>query len=231
MDAEALARAVEYPYARPAGSYVVDVRTGTAAPLDVAALDPRGRVARLAIGSNAAPAQLQRKLGAVAGSPTVPVVAVELRDHDVVYAAGLAGYGAVPATVVPSPGTRVAVHVTLLDREQLAVVDRSEAVGRAYAVVPIADDLVVAPIALPPPVEAYVAIAGPALAGDHPVALAAVTATGRRWPARTEREILTALASRHDLGLAAFVARVVGDDGYRAEVAADLRAGGMPAPA
>ena len=225
---DVLALAFDYPYARPSGSYVVDVRTGESTRLDATTLDTSGRVARLAVGSNAAPAQLQRKLGALDASATVPVVAVELRDHDVVYAAGLAGYGAVPATMVVSPGTRVSVHVTMLDEVQLAAMDRSEWVGRAYDVVPIDHALVSAPLPLPPPVEAYVAIAGPARQDGSPVALKVVAATGRVWPARTEREILAALAARHDLALEAFVAQLVGDDAYRAGVVARLRADGLP---
>jgi hypothetical protein len=223
---DALARAVGYPYERPAGTFVFDAGTGTATPVDPASLDLTGRHCRLAIGSNASPYRLAQKLEGRRGA--IPVVPVELRDHDVVYAAMLASYGAVPATLARSPGTTVSVHATLLDDEQLALVDASEGVGRAYRVDEIAAPLVTSPCALPEPVSAYVAIAGPALAGGRPVALTACPATGRSLLALTEREVLTAVAAREGLALEPFVTLVITDGAARRRITARLRAEGIP---
>jgi hypothetical protein len=222
-----VARAVGYPYDRPTGAFVFDARRGTAEPVDPAALDLTGRHCRLAIGSNASPYRLAQKLAGRPGNPTVPVIPVELRDHDVAYAAMLAPYGAVPATLVESPATTVAVHATLLDDEQLAVIDSSEGIGRSYRVDPVPAALVATPCPLPEPPCAYVAIAGPALAAGRAVALEAFAATGRKLVAMTEREVLTALAARQGLGLDAFVTLVVGDAGERSRLSALLSAEGI----
>jgi hypothetical protein len=73
-----------------------------------------GFTAVLAIGSNAAPSQLDRKYGGgVADWPRMdvaaPCVRVGLAEHDVVYAPLLSSYGSIPATLqAPLPPPRSA---------------------------------------------------------------------------------------------------------------------------
>ena len=62
----------------------------------------------LAIGSNAAPSQLERKFGgAVSGWPRLPAVVpcarLALAHHDVVYCPLISSYGSVPATLEVCP--------------------------------------------------------------------------------------------------------------------------------
>jgi len=111
-------RAAAYPYARPDHSYVYDDGATVALdefPGEVTA----GRTPVLAFGSNAAPEQLRRKFGATPDT-VIPVIRADLADFDVVYSAHLTAYGAVPATLAPSPGARLQTWVTWLDDAQLA---------------------------------------------------------------------------------------------------------------
>lgn len=118
-------RALEYPWARPAGSFVLEDRDrlGPITPghheeLEMLARGetPAGHPRRfplLAIGSNGAPDTLIRKFEFLPAADTrVLVVAGRLHGFDVGATARIAPYGAFPATLVPSPGT--AVHCSLL---------------------------------------------------------------------------------------------------------------------
>lgn len=221
-----LARALGYPYPRPRGSYLVDARDGTSTPLDPAALDTAGRTAVLAIGSNAAPEQLQRKWAGHDVDAMVPVVAVDLVDHDVVYAAAIAHYGSVPATLAASAGTRAKIHVTLLGPEQVELMDETEGVHvGAYERIEVVTALVDAPIALPLPVMAYVSGAGPFLVAGAPIAIAEIEGTGRRGNVRTQHAVLSLIAHAEGVGLDALIAAVVSDRAYRRAVAGRMRDG------
>src|SRR5438128_1689184 len=108
-----LDRAFDYPYDVPPRSFLFVPGRGVS-ELDAASASElvQGRRAVLAVGSNAAPSQLARKFGEDDG--VIPVVRADLHDHDVVYAARFAPYGAVPATMLESPGTTAHVHATYL---------------------------------------------------------------------------------------------------------------------
>jgi len=97
-----LARALDYPYATPEGSYLY--RDGAALEVPPAGPDLAGRSPLLAYGANAAPEALARKLEPL-GAVELPVLQFELAGFDVVYSAHVSPYGAVPATLVESPGT------------------------------------------------------------------------------------------------------------------------------
>ncbi len=119
-------RALRYPWARPAGSFVLENRDELG-PVTVEHHEELAALARgegpspgqprryplLAIGSNGAPDTLIRKFEFLPADETrVLVVAGKLFDFDVGATARLAPYGAFPATLVPSPGA--AVHCSLL---------------------------------------------------------------------------------------------------------------------
>ena len=74
-------------------------------------------------------------------------------------------------------------------------------------------------------VRCYVAVRGPLLLGGAPVALAAVRATGRTWPAMAEPEVLGRTAAAMGLGVAGFVRRALADAGFRSHVGARLGLG------
>ncbi len=134
MDADAvdaaaarLARALDYPYTIATRSFVL--AGGQEQPFSAAAT--AGRVPVLAYGSNQSPEQLRRKFAA-ADAP-VAVQRAVLGDHDVVYSAHLASYGAVPAALRHVPGTRVGIAVTWLARDQVAHMHATELPHGNYA--------------------------------------------------------------------------------------------------
>lgn len=118
-----LKRALTYPYATPGRSYVY--REGAAEELPDGAPDLAGRTPLLSYGANAAPEALAHKLASL---PRVelPVVRAELEGFDVVYSAHISPYGAVPATLVESPGTVAPVFVLHPTSEQRALLTASE---------------------------------------------------------------------------------------------------------
>jgi hypothetical protein len=229
-----VARALSYPYARPSGSYVVDAATRRVCPsrdADAAALAD-GRRLVLAVGSNAAPTQLFRKFADFGGDRMIPVVSADLAGIDVVFAAMVSGYGAIPATVASSPGTTAHVKLTLLSPSQLDRMNETESVGDSYEVVELAADRIrvggqtlEALIPAAGPVACYRAIPGSMEANGAPVSLEAVRATARRWPALTEARMVERVAAVVGLDRDAFVHRVVGDTAYRAAVNQQLRSG------
>ena len=119
-------RALNYPYSYPAYDFVLD--NGSTAPFqDRKSLE--GRIPVLAIGSNRSPEQLLRKFG---DQDFLPVTCVKLCDYDVVYAAHIASYGAIPAVLARSPGTIVDIAITWLTKLQLQRMHETEAIGINY---------------------------------------------------------------------------------------------------
>lgn len=118
-----LARALEYPYAAPERSYLY--RDGTAAELPPEGPDLTDRTPLLAYGANASPEALRRKLTQLPGVE-IPVLQCELKGFDVVYSAHVSPYGAVPATLVESPGTVAPAFLLHPTAEQLALLTASE---------------------------------------------------------------------------------------------------------
>jgi len=147
-----LDRALAYPYPRLPGSFVLvgetaylyaevgpdPLRTGsllvngkTVAVADFLPASDEPRVAVLAYGSNASPAQLRNKYRD-AGPVVMPTLRAEISDLDVVYAPFIAYYGSVPATLAVAPGTRTEAWVQLLTESQLERMHASEARGVHY---------------------------------------------------------------------------------------------------
>jgi hypothetical protein len=119
-------RAVNYPYDAPDTAFIFD--NGRLRAFDDAAI-LNDRTAVLSVGSNRAPVQLRRKFGDAAIIPVTPAV---LHDCDIVHAAQLGYYGAVPCTAFPAAGCEVRLNVAWLDGAQLEIMHRTEAVGIAY---------------------------------------------------------------------------------------------------
>ncbi|HEY5943160.1 MAG TPA: hypothetical protein VIT89_09900 [Solirubrobacterales bacterium] len=166
-----LARALDYPYATPEGSYLY--RDGAAAELPEEP-DLTGRSPLLAYGANAAPVALGRKLAQLPGVE-MPVLQFELKGFDVVYSAHVSPYGSVPATLVESPGTVAPVFVLHPTAEQLALLSASEP---NYDLVEVTG------------VPAYRSKHGPLSLGGSAVALAAVRSGGRTLPELDEPAVL-----------------------------------------
>ncbi|MEL0141476.1 MAG: hypothetical protein ACPHYI_01345 [Candidatus Puniceispirillaceae bacterium] len=175
-------RARLYPYSAPSGGYLL--ANGALYDLDQKMIDRHrwifdDRVAVLSVGSNRAPVQLRRKFGDAA---IIPVTPARLFDCDIVHAAMLGFYAAVPCTAFPCAGCIVSLNVAWLDAEQLEQMHRTEGIGVAYDYVMMQD--VVHDLLVPDqPVYGYSARSGVLdYAGGIPAALPAIAAVGRRFP-------------------------------------------------
>ena len=207
-----LSRARRYPYDIPDRAFTL--RGGKAAAFD--ARDRDGRTAVVGYGSNQAPERLLQKFPGT--DAVVPVQRARLADHDVVFAAHLATYGSVPASLRHVPGTVVSVAVTWLDDGQLAAMHATEVAtgnyvfARLHGVRLALDDGTVLDEA-----GVYLGERGHLDVDGGVVALAAVAADGRRLPEMTQDAALEHVRRRlaPDDGLARFVADTVADHGLR----------------
>jgi hypothetical protein len=85
------------------------------------------RVPVLAVGSNAAPAQIRRKLSTAGLTPAVPVTAVTVDGLSVGVSAHVSKAGYLPATPVPDPLSRSQpMWVTWLAPDELRAMDQTE---------------------------------------------------------------------------------------------------------
>ncbi|TMK58261.1 MAG: hypothetical protein E6G51_03935 [Actinobacteria bacterium] len=181
-----LKRALEYPYAVPDRSYLY--RDGQAHEPPAGGFDLSGRTALISYGANSAPEALGRKLAPLPGLE-MPVERAELADFDVVYSAHVSPYGAVPATLLESPGTTAPIFVIHPTPAQRALLTASEP---NYDLVDVNG------------IAAYRSKHGCLRLESSPVALAAVRSQGRTLPELDEPAILervrAALAPDFDLG-------------------------------
>jgi hypothetical protein len=177
------ARALRYPYAVPSRSFVqVGARTLVPGEVEV---DLAQRTAALAYGANAAPEALARKLAG--NSEPLPVLRATLSGFDVVYSAHISLYGAVPATLLPSPGTEVDVFVAYPTEDQLRLIRATEP---NYELGELSSPCQLESGALAEGLHAFFSRHGSLLVGDSEVALASVAARRRTLPAMSEPEVL-----------------------------------------
>jgi hypothetical protein len=202
-----LERASGYPYTAPRRSFI-QLGHETLDPSELE-IDRAERTPMLAYGSNAAPQVLARKLALSAEA--VLVVPAWLEGFDVVYSAHISPYGAVPATLQRSPGTRVRIHVVYMTEAQVGLVSATEPNYEAGAVAgatcrPDGSEEIADP-------SAYLSRHGCLLVEGSEVALAAVEAEGRRLSERSEPQMLERLRASlcPDDDLEAFVLANVTD--------------------
>lgn len=242
-DAAAFAWACAYPWVRPAGSYLlsadggVELLSAQEEPdrerlIERLAAPDGERLPLLAIGSNAAPETLRRKFAHFPDPADRTVLAVHgrLQEFDVGFAAQPALYGALPATIFPSPGTAVEamlLWVTPTQFTQLTWSELSYRLGRLRTRFEVddADERF-------EEVLVYVSRWGALCVDDAPLALAAVPAQGRTATALTQREALE-LAAAMTLGSDASaeqLVRAVFEDlaGLGPALAATLHRAGRP---
>lgn len=206
-----LARAYGYPFAAPD-------EPPDAPPPRL----PAGSAAVLAFGANASRRVLAGKLGGAAAS--VGVLDARVSGVDVVYSAHVAPYGAIPATLHPSPGTTLVARLLVVAADALAVLDATEP---NYVRGPLGPEARVEVPGLGPVVtEAYASRHGELVLDGAPVALAAVGAEGRALPARAQRDVHRAVRDLLEPGadLDAFVLAGARDPEIRAGRTARLRA-------
>jgi hypothetical protein len=156
--------------------------------LGAAPLDQRHPV--LFYGSNAAPAQLARKYGASPADVVVPAVLGVVDGLDVVYSSHVSPYGAVPATLIASPGTSLSVHVGLLHDGQLGVLDQTEPNYRRRRLSGRDYRASLAPGEALDSYTAYLSCHGVLLLDGAPRRVAGIRAEGSSLEAATEETIL-----------------------------------------
>lgn len=200
--AEAVRRALAYPYDTPGSCYLHN--GATVLPLDAAeiATATRGRLPILASGSNRAPERIAAKFPTLGQGDAIPVTRCRLRGFDAVYSAHIARYGAIAASLQASPGTVVDLAVTWLSEAQLPAMHASEARGVNYDFarlsglrVDLADGTVL------DEAHAYIGRRGCLALDGAAIALAEIPAQGRRFPALDQRAVQTLARDRLAPGL------------------------------
>jgi hypothetical protein len=198
-------RALGYPWARPAKSFLL---TGEQVqPFDEVPTEVReevlsglvgGDVERyplLSFGSNGDPGTLMLKFGELDGEDRrVLVTSGDLYDFDVGAAAMPTFYGALPATIFPSPRTAIRASVLWVTTAQLVVLTWSEISYRLGRLEPVRFD--------PdndesPAVEEVFAFAsrwGAHCVDGDPVAMKAIPAVGRVALELTQEQLLDEIA-------------------------------------
>jgi hypothetical protein len=240
--ADPVATALDYPFARPEYSFLYDggavaaLQGGTIAALD-AALEARGaapmaaRTLVIAYGANAAPERLRRKYAGHAPDAVFPVLQARLSDFDIVFASHFSGYGALPATPAPSPGTTVAIAVTCLDAAQLSRMHETELSSQAYVFGRL-DGIVldVEGLGTIGAAHGYWSRHGAFVPNGTPLALAAISAEGRRFAEAEQRGAQTHARDRAAPGreLHDFIRENITDTELRAERGRALRDGARP---
>ena len=200
---------------------------------------PRRPVKLLSYGANASPVELARKLAGA--EPVVPVVLTEVGDLDVVYSAHASPRGGLGAAVQRSPGTWIEVGLTYLREDLIRLIDATEPnydrvplpwlhhrkgsdpLHHRKGTVPLHDRKGTVPYA-------YVSKHGCLVLDGSEVALAAVAARGRRFPALATIEAVDAVRRllAPDRTLERFVLENATDERLRAERTAALRRGARP---
>ena len=188
------------------------------------------RTSVLAYGANAAPERLRRKFAPI-GQAAFPVLQARLHDFDVVHAAHISSYGAVPATIEYSPGTVCDIAITCLDARELARMHETEFRRHTY-LFGLLRNVKLEPDLLPAmdSVSSYVGGFGHIAPEGEPLALAAIRAEGRRFRTCSQTEALqTIQAMLGILGpLDAFVQAAIDDDAVRRARTELLRAQAQP---
>jgi hypothetical protein len=198
-------RAIGYPWTRPLGSYrltdtgVEPLEEMTAAERERVLAEflseAGGRLPVLAIGSNGAPEALERKFAHFPAERDRSVLALtgRLHDFDVGAAAQPSIYGAMPATLFPSPGTTVRATVLWVTPAQFTQLTWSELtyrLGRLKTRFEVEEgDEHFAEVLV------FVSRFGAFCIDGRPVALAAIEATGRTAEALTQQQVLDAAAA------------------------------------
>ena len=192
-----LSQAKSYPYPAPSGDFWMRDGLPELRPDGIVAAECQSRHPVISVGSNRAPLQLRRKFGAQA---TLPVTSCVLHDCDIVYAATMSYYCAVPATAFPSPGTKVTLNIAWLDDDQLQHMHATEALGVAYDFVQLDEGLVDHGTRddadfFSQPVYGYQSRAPMMAIDDTPIAHALIPAEGRRFQAFDQPAMLAHLKS------------------------------------
>ena len=228
---------LEYPFDVPADSFLWSAAgaepLSTLVSFDELTAD---RHAVLAIGSNASVQQLSRKFDErrfsdpAAQNGRIPVMRADVDGVDVVYGAHLARYGALPATLLDTPGACAQVFVTWLSLTQLERMNDTEGLGKAYQLRQVTGVRCCGKPVMP--AVSYVTTSGVALFEGSPLGLASILAPGSEWPRATQVGAWDLLAL--DMGCGsdgeALLKRVLASSDWRNKVEIHLEAHRLSEP-
>ncbi|MDG4718432.1 hypothetical protein [Thalassospira aquimaris] len=215
--AQELLRAFLYPYDAPDQDFLFSAGQIKSLGTDEVLSQTIGRVPVLAVGSNRAPVQLTRKFSHQNISDTIPVTLGWMMHHDIVYSTHISGYGAVPATLAPSPGTRVRIAVTWLDAGQLAHMHVTESVPVQYQYVGLhGRDIELDCGHVVDNVGLYQSSSGYLFGRENTFALSAIRAENRRYQALSQWDIMAHIArAKGQVLRPEFVLRLIDDQDFR----------------
>jgi hypothetical protein len=213
---ERITRALGYPYARPAGSYLFTAGDARDLPDDISL---EGRVPVLACGSNAAPEQLRRKYG-ISSKVKIPVTAAILDDIACTYSAHFTAYGSVAATLCDAPGIRSHAHITWLTNSELEQMHATEAVGSNYRFIEFAGPSLVCSIAgALHRFHAYLSLRGSLLLDGSPIIVSGISCQNACFPLLDQAGIQTRLRDilAPNMDIYGFIRQNIEDDAIRSK--------------
>ena len=221
---------LEYPFERIPGSFVYDPKATAGdgfKELERAELNEAIKSNPhwiLSYGSNSAKSQLIDKFKDE--DEKIYGIDATLEGYDVVFGAHVSRKGYVPATLASSSKTSVPCHILLLTDGQLGILNVSE--GIKYKTYEL--EKVKGVIKLKHPfedkaigeVKTYFLKNNYLLSNGNPIALSVVQASGRIWPDKTEKELLSFLAKRENLSCDAFVEKLKKNESFRHRIKESL---------
>ena len=227
---------LEYPFERIPGSFVYDPKATAGdgfKELERAELNEAIKSNPhwiLSYGSNSAKSQLIDKFKDE--DEKIYGIDATLEGYDVVFGAHVSKKGYVPSTLASSSKTSVPCHILLLTDGQLGILNVSE--GIKYKTYEL--EKVKGVIKLKHPfedkaigeVKTYFLKNNYLLSNGNPIALSVVQASGRIWPDKTEKELLSFLAKRENLSCDAFVKKLKDDGSFREGIKESLGSLSLP---
>jgi hypothetical protein len=154
----------------------------------------------------------------------IPVLTAVVDAVDVVYGAHLAWYGALPATLLETPGSSAHVFMTWLTPTQLERMNETEGLGHAYQLRRISGIRSHGEVV--DSAMSYVTVAGVAVLGGGPLGLSSIHAPGSLRPRKNQRQAWDSLST--DMGCGtdgkALLGRVLGSSTWRERVESHLAA-------
>lgn len=227
---------LEYPFERIPGSFVYDPKATAGdgfKELERAELNEAIKSNPhwiLSYGSNSAKSQLIDKFKDE--DEKIYGIDATLEGYDVVFGAHVSKKGYVPSTLASSSKTSVPCHILLLTDGQLGILNVSE--GIKYKTYEL--EKVKGVIKLKHPfedkaigeVKTYFLKNNYLLSNGNPIALSVVQASGRIWPNKTEKELLSFLAKRENLSCDAFVKKLKDDGSFREGIKESLGSLSLP---
>ncbi len=191
-----------------------------------------GRLPVIAVGSNRAPLQLRRKF---TKGDTIPVTTCVLHDCDVVYAAALSYYCAMPATAYPCINTSVNLNIVWLNDQQLSHMHNTEALGIAYDFIRFNDGMVdhgrrQNHAIFQQPVYGYQSRSPMLQRGGKPIAHRLIPAKGRVFAEMEQSEALNMVKNMGgygDIALDDWLVMMRGDKAKRQHFTGEMAKGGI----